>query len=215
MKALFFTLAMFVSAGTHPKPAADSLKPLKDTLTRLRQTRLVDFKVEKKVVSELMGNEKVYQGRAYLSGSLIRFETETPEKSLVVFDGRVLWIVQYPDPVFGGKRQVLRGKVQGKQKEQILLTELLTKGRLVESFDVTKTGEENGLFSYEAKPRDKSFDLQKVDVQVKSGELRTLSYVDDVGNKTTLSVTEQKLLKESRPEIFKFKPNKDDQVTDL
>lgn len=203
----------FFSVAKTPDP----VKPLRDTLGRIQKTKMVEFQVEKKVVSELMAQEKSYQGRAFLSGPLFRFETKSPEKSLVVYDGKVLWVVQYPDPELGGPIQVLRGKVEGPQKDQMLLTELLAKGKLLQSFEISRTGESDGVISYEGLPKEKGMTLQKVMVQVKSKdkELKTLEYIDDVGNKTSLHIQQQKLLKDARPELFRYRLEKGAQVTDI
>ena len=210
---LFSTLAASISGATE-KPA-DSLKSLRETLVRIQKTKLVEFQLEKKVVSEIMGSEKTYHGRSFLQGSLFRFEIKDPDKSLVVFDGKTLWIVQYPNPGLGGPTQVLRGQIHGKQKEQMLLTELLAKGKLLDSFTLAKTGEDDSGQSFEGTPKDKGFNLQKVNLTVKGKELKKLEYVDDVGNKTSLNVIEQKLQADPRPELFRYKPEKGAQVTNL
>ena len=217
MKHLFFLLILSFSLSSfaEKEKVDDDLKPLKDTLAKIQKAACVEFRLEKTIHSDVMGTDKVYKGHAYLAGALFRFETEAPEKTLVVYDGKILWVVQYPDPAFGGKIQVSRSRVKGKQKDQLILSQLLSEGKLLDSFDVKKTAEEKKLFSYEGKPKDKSMNVQKVALQVKDKALRELDYVDDVGNKTALKMTSQKLLKNLDSKHFEYHPEKGAQVSDL
>ena len=216
MKILtFFLMLIMVTVSWAATPPAENIGQLKDTLTRIKKAKLTDFILEKRVISEFTETEKVYQGRAFLSGKLMRFETKSPLKSLIVYDGTTLWVVQYPDATLGGPVQVLRGQIKGKQKDNLLLSELLAKGRILESFEITKTGEDKGTYSYLALPKTKEFNLKKVILQVKDKELTLIEYVDDVGNKISLKILEQKLQADPRPELFKYKPEKGAQVTNL
>jgi len=193
----------------------ENLDPLRETLALIQTTKLVKFDLEKTVALELMGTEKVYNGSCFLSGNLFRFDIQGPDKSLVLYDGHTLWVVQYPDKAFGGPIQVSRGKLQGKQKEQLVLTELLTKGRLLESFNVKQTSDKDGVLSYEALPKNKKFNLKSVQLKIKGHELKALDYVDDIGNKTSLKILNEKLSASAKPELFHYKPEKGAQVTDL
>jgi outer membrane lipoprotein-sorting protein len=125
--------------------------------------------------------------------------------------------VNYPDPQLGGSTQVLKGALHAKDKDKMLLTELLAKGRLLESFDIKKTADDAGVSTYEATPKDKKFNLKSVTLVVKNQdkELRRLDYVDDVGNKTSLNILAEKIQADSRPQLFKFAPQKGDQVSNL
>jgi len=197
--------------------SSDSLKPLKDTLSRIKNSTITRFDLEKKVVSELMGTEKTYKGRAYMSGNLMRLETDAPDKSWIIYDGKILWIVNFPDPQLGGSTQVLKGILKEKDKDKMLLTELLAKGRILESFDIKRTANDAGVSTYLATPKDKKFNLKSVTLVVKNQdqELKRLDYVDDVGNKTSLNILAEKIQAEARPDLFKFKPEKGDQVSHL
>lgn len=213
---ILFSLLLGLSLSASSKPA-DPLRPLKDTLIRIQKSKMVDFRLEKKVTSEVLQTEKTFTGRAYLAGPLFRFETSKPEKSLVVFDGKTLWIVQYPDKELGGPTQVLKGRLQGKQKDQMILTELLTQGKLLQSFEIKKTGEEKNVAFYEGEPKEKSLNLKKVAVKIdiKKKTIAALEYVDDVGNKTALDPVVQKNLGEKKASLFRYKPEPGAQVNEL
>ena len=215
MKQIFFLVILLVSSLGFADKEIDTLKPLKEMLSRIQKAACVDFHLEKTIHSDVMGTDKVYKGRAYLAGALFRFETEAPEKTLVVYDGKILWVVRYPDADFGGKIEASRIHLKSKQKDQLVLSQLLSEGKLLESFDVVKTAEEKELISYEGKPKDKSMNIQKVNLQVKNKNLQILEYVDEVGNKTSLKITSQKLLKNLDTKHFVYHPEKGAQVTDL
>ena len=209
----FFALtAVTFDASASPK-AVDVLKPLKDTMSAFRTAKMVDFKIEKTTFSDFTGEKKV-SATAALSGALFRLEVQGPPKEIIVYDGKFIWVAQYPDPDFPGPIQVLKSKVTGQQKQQLILSELISNGKLLDWFDMTKTGEEDSVATYVGTPKEKRTELKKVTLQVQGRELKTLEYVDEIGNRVHYKILKQRLLKDPQPLKFKYNPPKGAQVSE-
>ena len=55
----------------------------------------------------------------------------------------------------------------------------------------------------------------KLVVKSKDNTLKSVSYLDDIGNQTTMNFTKIEFLKKENKKLFKYQPPKDAQVTDL
>lgn len=213
LKHWILTVVLLLSASISAAKPSDALKPLKDTLSAIRSVSLVDFKIEKTTFSDFAGEKKV-SATAALSGPLFRLEVAGPQKEIIVYDGRFIWVAQYPDPDFPGPVQVLKSKITGSQKKQLILSELISNGKLLENFNLTKTSDEKGLVTYEGTPKEKQTELKKITVQVQGREFKSIEYVDDIGNRVRYDILKQRLLKDPQPQKFKYSPPKGAQVSE-
>src|SRR5207253_7014099 len=119
---MFGTSASFVAqAKTKEKKPASAVAILKEVTKKYRNSKLVKIETEKKVTSELLGKTTTYQGMIYLAQGKFRWENETPEQSLLLFDGEIIWNVQYPPKDLGGQVQVAKAKLDKNTKSQILI----------------------------------------------------------------------------------------------
>ncbi|MBX2995512.1 MAG: outer membrane lipoprotein carrier protein LolA [Bdellovibrionaceae bacterium] len=212
-KYWIFAAILLASSMSFATKSSDALKPLKDTLSAIRAVSMVDFKIEKTTFSDFSGEKKV-SATAALSGPLFRLEVSGPQKEIIVYDGRFIWVAQYPDPDFPGPVQVLKSKITGSQKKQLILSELISNGKLLENFNLEKTSEDKGLVTYEGTPKEKQTELKKVTVQVQGRELKSIEYVDDIGNRVRYDILKQRLLKDPQPQKFKYSPPKGAQVSE-
>jgi outer membrane lipoprotein carrier protein len=109
----------------------------------------------------------------------MRFEYETPEPSLVVSDGKTLWIY---DPV-AKEVQVL--PVEGDFLSAAAIQFLLGEGRLTESFEVTATSCAPERAELALRPRaEASYEQLDLVVDPKSGWIRETTVRDLLGNRT-------------------------------
>jgi outer membrane lipoprotein carrier protein len=111
----------------------------------------------------------------------MRFEYETPEPSLVVSDGKTLWIY---DPT---AREVQVLPVSEGFLSAAAIQFLLGEGRLLESFEVTARSCEAERAELELRPRAES-SYERIDLAVErgSGWIRETTVVDLLGNRTHL-----------------------------
>jgi outer membrane lipoprotein carrier protein len=228
-KALF-ALFFFVSPIAFAKAAktAKNSKPAKiakvefspallSVVDKYKASGMVTMKVVKKVKQELLGTEKEYTGKVSLSGEKFRLDTETPDQALLLFDGKTIWSVQFPSKELGGVTQVLKSPVNKQNRSQILLSALLDKTSLQKNFKVMNERKTNGLTQVTVAPLTSDLTVKSVDLTVdsKKGLLDVISYIDDVGNLTTMTFSDIQFQKKAQPKFFKYVPPADAQVTNL
>lgn len=215
--ATFMILPVTVLAKAKEKKPSTAVSVLKDVSSKYRNSKLVKIQTDKKVTSELLGKSTTYQGVISLSKGKFRWENQTPEQSLLLFDGDTIWNVQYPPKDLGGPVQVAKAKLDKNTKSQILISTLIGKEPIDKNFRVLSETTENGVLSVELQPR--SGDLRVKDlsmnVDVKSKQITKISYKDDVDNITEINFKKTEFLSKENKELFKYKIPKDAQVTNL
>lgn len=217
-KYLFTLLFLFIGNLGFAKSAFSPA--LLKTVDKYRAASLVTMKVDKSVKSELLGTEKKYEGTISLAGDKFRLETETPDKALLLFDGKTIWNVQYPPKELGGSVQVLKSAVTKQNRAQILLSALLDKASLQKNFKVLKEEKDQktqNQMRITVAPQTSDLTVKSVDlvVDTKKNTLTVVAYTDEVGNLTTMSFSDVEFSKKAKPQIFKYNPPADAQVTNL
>lgn len=183
---------------------------------KYKNAKLVEMDVEKTVTSTLLGRETKHSGKIYLSHGKFRWENETPEKSLLVFDGNTIWSEQTPPVELGGPVQVARGKVDKKNRSHILVSSLLG-ADLQGNFDITSEKIEGNQSTFVMKPKTDDLTIKSVTVvaDTKEKTLREVRYEDEVGNETKIKLSNIQFLNKEKRKLFQYQPPKGAQVTDL
>ncbi len=175
------------------------------------------MKVEKTVVSEILAKETVYSGQIQLSNGKFRWENETPEKTLLLFDGKTLFNVQYPPKEFGGKVQVAKSKLNSAAKKQILIASLLSPSKTKSKFKVISEKKGDRLTEVIVTPDTDDLQIKDLTLAInsKTKKIENISYKDDVGNLTKMAFTGIKFESKASPKLFEYKIPKEAQVTNL
>jgi outer membrane lipoprotein carrier protein len=131
----------------------------------------------------------------------MRWEYEKPEPSLVVSDGKVLWIY---DPSAGEaqKLAVDQGYLSG-----AAIQFLLGEGRILDSFDVTARECTETRVELELRPREAST-YERIDLAVDPGTgwILATTVLDLFGNRTRVSFSELRANAGAGAERFQFEP---------
>ncbi len=212
---LIFLALFFFSVSSLAK--SDFSPQLLAVIQKYGSSKLVTMKVHKKIKSELMEKETDYLGSVSLSGEKFRLDTETPDKAEILFDGNILWNVQFPSKDAGGAVQVLKSKVTKKNRSQILLSALTNRKSLKKNFKVIKEGQLDGQSVVTIQPKTSDLAVKSIDVQFDPNKklLTKISYKDDIGNSTTMEFSEAKFLNKAPPNLFKIQVPQDAQTTEL
>jgi outer membrane lipoprotein carrier protein len=212
LKYLFVSLILLGSLA-FAKPSKD----FDTTIKKYQKAKLVSMDVEKTVVSELLGKETKYKGQILLSSGKFRWENETPEKTVLLFDGQTLLNVQYPSKDFGGPVQIAKSKIDKKTKKQILISSLLSPSTTKSNFKVLEEKKEGPLTDVKLAPSGEDLQIKDLMIQIdpKNKRINEISYKDDLGNITKMVFSNVKFQSKADPEIFKFKAPKGAQVTNL
>lgn len=189
---------------------------LQNISAKYRESKLVEMNVEKLVKSELLGKETKYLGKIFLAKGKFRWENTAPEKSLLVFDGALIWSEQSPAAELGGPIQVAKGKVDKKTSSHILISSVLG-ADLSKNFKVVKESKDGDHLKIELSPLKNDLNINSLQITVNTTEkvLKSLSYTDDIGNLTTMNFSQVQFLKKEKKNLFKYQPPKGAQVTDL
>lgn len=189
---------------------------ISDITAEYKKAGYVRFQAEKSVKSELMGKETTHKGTFYYSGGKLRWESDSPEKSLMVYDGMTLWNVQYPSPDFPGDIQAGRSKIDKKNRQQVLLAEFIGLTNLEKNFNIQESTQGDlTVFNMKAKEKSASIPEATILVSKKEKKILEISYPDDFGNVTKIKFIETEMKKKRKPELFKYVPDKNVKVTDL
>ena len=209
--SLFLSSILFASVGLTLTNSS-----LKNVSQKYRQSVLVEMNVEKSVKSELLGKETKYLGKIYLGKGKFRWENNTPEKTLLVFDGKTIWSEQTPPKEFGGSVQVAKGKVDKRTGSHILISSLMG-ADLEKNFKVLKEDKKGAQTTLKISPLKEDLTVKALQIVISQEDstLKEISYSDDIGNLTTLSFSGIKFFNKEKKNLFKYQPPKGAQVTDL
>ncbi len=131
----------------------------------------------------------------------MRWSYEEPEQSLVVSDGRWLWIY---DPA---NREVQRFAVAEGYLSGAAIQFLLGEGDILRDFRVSAESCVGDIIDLELVPREAaSYEKLRVRVDRSSGDLLETTVVDLLGNATRVAFQEIQANLDPAPELFRFDP---------
>ncbi len=218
MKLLF--IFTFIFSITSLASGKKSISPNSIFLSigeKYRKTKLVEMKFEKTLKTDLNPAGQKFSGTILLSKEFFRVETELPEKSLIVFDGKNVWTEQAPSADFPGPIQVSKSKFNKKSKAKNLIVTLLGGGNFTKSLKVKKSSEagNNVSFEFESLPDESELKNLKIKMQKDKEIISEISYQDDIGNLTEMTFSEVKFKSKENAKAFNYTPPKGAQVTNL
>jgi outer membrane lipoprotein carrier protein len=142
--------------------------------------------------------------------SRIRWSYEEPEPSLVVSDGKTLWIY---DPEFG---EAQRLPVDGGFLSGAALQFLLGRGEIERDFEVKALACDASQVELEMKPREStSYEKLVLTANPRSGDVSGTRIVDLLGNVTSVEFSKLEVNVNPPPELFRFDPPEGVRVIDL
>jgi chaperone LolA len=140
----------------------------------------------------------------------MRWSYEEPEPSLVVSDGKTLWLY---DPVHA---EVQRTSVSGGFLSGAAIQLLIGEGDLRRDFRVTEVSCAEGAALLELVPRvDATYEKLRVLADLESGEVRRTTIFDLVGNVTEVTFDDVRTNQSPADAVFRFEPPEGVEVIDL
>jgi outer membrane lipoprotein carrier protein len=174
--------------------------------------------VSKTLKLKLLEQTKKSQGNIQIKkGGLLRWETEEPNHSLVLADGKVLWLVDY---VAGEdeKPNIVKAPDPKKSQPHAVVAFLFGEGRISDDFSVTKEKKSDDHHTtLELKPKKDADQIKWLNLSVDKdkNEIETISFEDAVGNVTELTFKEIQFNSDIDSKVFKFVPPKGADITVL
>lgn len=204
--------------ATAPSAApARALKALKEIDKRYQEASSIAMDVDKTLSLGLLGKEKKSKGRLLLSKGRMRMEIDSPDKSIVVVDGKTLWIADYPSAEFkDASVQVLKGPLDSKKGAQRSFVSLLTRGGILKHFKIVGAQKDDeGRDVYFLVPNAQSFEFKRAQLTA-SGDGRSIAelrYWDERDNETRLRFSNVKFDVRAPAKSFEFVPPENADVT--
>ena len=189
---------------------------LKDVEAHYRGAQTIKMDVIKVIKLKLMEREKTSDGIIQIKkGGKLRWETQKPEHSLVLADGKVIWLVDYPAEA-EEKIHVIKATNPVKSQPHALVAFLLGQGRISDDFAViSEEPSRDGAFQLELKPRENIDQVQWLTLLIdkESRSIQKLAFEDAIGNVTELYFKNIEFDKTLAKDTFRFKLPKGAELT--
>ncbi len=218
LSLIFTSLLIALSSHAVQKKGSSQTPPIKQsqssealllkTLVDLTKAPMTKMVSTKSVESALIGKKTTYTGEIFLSQGKFRWDTKTPEKSTLLFDGKILWVIE--------DRFVTKTQLKKNLKSQTLTAILMSPKSLKKKFDlVEKTNSPSEIaFSLKPKAKDLSVNDIVITMDAASHSLKQISY-NDYDVKTVIDFQNIEKLKKIEKSYFVYKPKPGDQVTEM
>lgn len=206
-------LAVIFSVGSlFAKALAPSSAPVEKVLTRYRRANAVQANVDKKVIQELMGTTTQSQGHFYFSKGKLRLEIVKPERSILVYDGRNIWLESQLDE---SQIQVSHMKAGALRRTDSLMAALFDRKEALSKFKLLKVEKIKGdqVYSFEPKEKKKT-DVRYLEVALKGKDIHRILYKDQMENTVSFEFSDLNQ-KKVPPAKFHYHPPKGASVTEL
>lgn len=197
----------------------DHRQLLKEIDKRYMGSSSIYMKVNKKDIVEALGSEKNFSGELWLKQGKLRLqlkEDKTGDDSLVIIDGKYIWLISPPPKEFkNAKTQVARASMETEQARGQGLLQILNKGGVLKYFSVYGVYPSGDKITYFLNPKKKSVELKKAEVVVnrKDKTMVELSYKDSNDNETIFKFSETDFNKNISENLLSYNPPKNADVT--
>lgn len=211
---LFYFLTPGLSvAGGGQSSDADQLT---EQLKTYRSTSGLKSEVKKTFYQEYKGSAEDSEGEIFLFEGRLKIKITEPEEnqSLLVVNRKSLWL---ETPMGEGfPVSVTKLPLESVKKSEGVWSVLIGKGSISKTFEVISSNERKDKAEvYELIPKDKTnYELTKVVLEFKEGELSKLSYWDQLDNRVSYEFKNWKKAEMSSKD-FVYVPPKDASVTNL
>ena len=186
--------------------------PFSKAISDFQSLKGVEIEFEKTTESEILKTKKSQKGELFLKKEKFRLESKSPDKTILVFDGRHIWNVAFPPEEFGGDPEIQRLKLSKKNQNHLLLFQIFRgkiQGIYTENFDSEKNRIDLVAKKKGIKPEEIQILLDN------KGSISSLIWKDDVGNQTEFKLVRTKVSEPLADSLFQFKPPKGSKVIDL
>lgn len=195
MRCILSSIILFLSTTVFSQPAVDSLQAKLNNIRSMTANFNQVVKAKSRVVSKSSGS------MALARPGKFRWQTKEPMAQLVVADGNNMWIYDVDLEQASVKKQ---DKGMGGTAALFLsgYDETITK-----DFEVTESNQEK-LFVYDLKAKSNKENFQRIKLIFDQNTLTGLELFDQLGQVTTVKLSQIKDNPKLADSLFTFKPPK-------
>lgn len=215
---LFANTSKDVTLESLVKNEEEHSKVLASLVSKLSQFGQVDFEVKRLSLQSMLGRTKTSEGKMSLSQTgKFWWKIEKPQSTLLVFDGTFAWNEEKISEDLGGGIKVAKSKHFKASPAYKVLQVLMGKGKLTEIFTPLKTSREGDFVELQLTPKEKDWNISVLHIKIneKNLDLKSISYFDDLENKTELNFSAPEYHKKEDQKKFSYTPPKQAEITEL
>lgn len=220
MLLILLNIAMLMTSGA---PCIAAAKPvsahviLEASLRPFKGKTGIEIPFQKKTMNTLIGKERKSDGKLFVRSGLFRVEINPPEKSLVVMDGKTLWLENSIEAQQGIKILVTKASSKKLQKTSTVIGAILDSKKILKEFKILKQKKLNDEIEIELAPRKKDSEIQSLTLrsQVKGHRLTRVTYLDDKENQVEFTLGQPAALSAKSNLLFRYTPPKNAEITEL
>lgn len=183
---------------------------------KYKKNGFVQISISKELRLKALEKTKADQGKLYLANKgRFRLELNGPPKSIAILNSKKGWLVDYPDPDFGGKLQVLVSKSSKLQKSQDMIRLIMGEGDLKKYFfqKSKKLEGKNAIYFFKAATKDFDFTDLEIHINIVKKEISSIVYFDQLENKTSYIFEKTNFDASIDDSLFDYQIPKDAEVT--
>jgi outer membrane lipoprotein-sorting protein len=213
MRAICVLAFLLPAIAASKAKKSDPFREVETVMAKYRAAPAIKAKVKKTVVQEVMGMESVSEGEFFFSKGKLRLEISKPDVSLLVYDGKTVWVESRMDE---NTIQVTKLRANELKRSKSVLTALFGKKDILKGFKLIKSSNKDGVKTFVFEPKDKKPDseVQQLELRLKSKDLEMVSYKDQLENEVKFEF--QDLTRGEVPAAkFSYKPPKNAEVTEI
>lgn len=201
------TFAKSKSAKTH-SPATLSI------LGKYSSATALQFSIEKTDEKKALGTKSSQLGQLIYSSGKINLVLNGDKKTEVIFNGKSLWLIEYPDVDFDpkGKRKITLLAEQQPVIAKQLVSVFSSPTVFAKSFSVVSEKIEGATLTAEYKSANTEIKNFKIDFNTKTKLIEKISFVDDVQTQTSIVFQKTQFLTSAPKGVFQFIRKKNDEV---
>lgn len=197
-------LAALLPAAAQADKLTDAIQKRYETL----QSFQTDFQQE--LTNAASGSVEKRSGKIWFKQSLVRWETHTPEKELLVVGQNIVW------NYFEAEKLAMKYKPSQVFNSKTMIRFLSGKANLKEDFKIEEQGREDGMVKLRLVPKDPepTMVLAYIWVDPKTSMLGKVLIVDFYGNGNMVSMRNLQADRRADAKLFEFTPPPGTQVKD-
>lgn len=187
---------------------------LEKALAFYQSPQFCEIKMSRSYISELLQTEKQSEAILFRQGKKFRLEQIDNTKNVLIFDGVQLWVLEYESASSSYPEQISRSRSQAAVPQ---VHRLLDFRHLKDHFNIKQIPRDDNRteFLLSSKNKKKTLDVQNITVEVEANKLVSLSYSDEIGNKSTYRIQSITCKKSGPKGLFNFAPKDESAVIEL
>lgn len=176
----------------------------------------VKMKLEQITKSMYQKKARKATGEMFLSEGKLRIVFTAPEKSLLVYDGKFVWSEE-ASPTNPKNVNVTKAVLERSQANKTLLSVIGGKVKPSKVYKINKIAGGALQESYSLLAKDKKAAIQEIKLKIdkRDNTISTFSFLDDIGNETTLNFSEIEMNAKLNSSSFVYKAKAGNKVNEL